>query len=136
MKSNSLQKCLQSLLLAMFLALACSAHASPGSSPRNQPEPKPASAAISDQFNVAGQLAAGNAAYSRGDYAEAFRLFRNIAVLGVPESHYRLGMMYASGLGTRQSANQAEFWMKSAAESRYPGAAKALSLIRAMLAKG
>lgn len=124
------------LLFATLSGIAWPTHASSSDSLKSQPGPEPARAAAADSFNSAGQLATGNAAYQRGDYTEAFRLYRNIAVLGVPESHYRLGLMYAGGLGTRQSASQAEFWMKSAAQRNYPGAAAALSLIRAMKAKG
>lgn len=138
MKLNLIRRSVLSLLLAAlsFLALPATVNASSSDGLKSQSGPEMANAVVADQFNVAGQLAAGNAAYSRGDYAEAFRLYRNIAVFGVPESHYRLGLMYAEGLGTRKSANQAEFWMKSAAQSNYPGAAEALSLIRARLAKG
>lgn len=136
MEHSLIRRSALSLLLAALSAIALSAYASPSAGLRNQSGPETRNGAVADQFNVAGQLAAGNAAYKRGDYAEAFRIYRNIAVLGVPESHYRLGLMYAGGLGTRQSPNQAEFWMKSAAERNYPGAAEALSLIRAMMAKG
>ncbi|MDD5176711.1 MAG: hypothetical protein PHQ05_09845 [Sterolibacterium sp.] len=138
MKPSVIRRSVFSLLLAAISVLAFSAtvNASSGDGLKSQSGPRMANVAVADQFNVAGQLAAGNAAYSRGDYAEAFRLYKNIAVLGVPEAHYRLGLMYAGGLGTRQSANQAEFWMNSAAQSNYPGAAQALSLIRAMMAKG
>ncbi len=78
------------------------------------------------------QLSRGNAAYARGDHAEAFRLYRNIAVLGIPEAHYRLGLMYKDGVGTRKSVRQAEYWLKLAAEENHPGAAAALSSIGAM----
>ncbi|CAB1367347.1 tetratricopeptide repeat protein [Denitratisoma oestradiolicum] len=82
------------------------------------------------QIDPARQLQAGNAAYARKEYTEALRIFRNIAVLGVPEAHYRLGIMYAEGLGTRKSERQAEYWLKLASRKNYPGAASALGKLR------
>ncbi len=82
------------------------------------------------------QLARGNAAYARGDYAEAFRLYRNIGVLGISEAHYRLGLMYLDGVGTRKSIRQAEYWLKLAASENHPGAAAALSSLRAIRENG
>lgn len=90
-----------------------------------------ADAAFSRRLDVAGQLNRGNAAFKSGDYAEAFRLFRNVAVLGVPEAHYRLGMMYADGLGVRKSTRLAQYWLGQAAKQNYPGAAAALLLVQA-----
>jgi TPR repeat protein len=69
-------------------------------------------------------------AYNRGDYAEAFRLFRNVSVLGEPEAHYRLGLMYAEGLGTRKSLHLAAYWLRLAARQNHPGAAKALTALK------
>lgn len=82
------------------------------------------------RLDAEGQLARGNAAFSRGDYAEAFRIFRNIAVLGVPEAHFRLGQMYAAGLGTRKSSRQAEYWLNLAARENVPGATEALASVK------
>ena len=70
------------------------------------------------------QLASGNAAYARGDYATAFRAYRNIAVLGIPEAHYMLGVMYREGQGTRKSAKQAEYWLKLAVLAKFPAQVK------------
>lgn len=93
-------------------------------------------AAFAARLDAAGQLSRGNAALQRGDYAEAFRLFRNIAVLGVPEAHYRLGLMYANGLGVRKSARQAEYWLGLAARENVPGADAALASLKAVAAGG
>lgn len=81
--------------------------------------------------DAANQLRAANAAYASGDYPKALKLFRNIAVLGVPEAHFRLGIMYARGLGTRQSSRQAEYWLALAVRANYPGAADALAALSA-----
>jgi TPR repeat protein len=88
------------------------------------------------QGDSAAQLAIGNAAYARGNYAEAFRIYRNISVLGITEAHYRLGLMYAEGLGTRKSIRQAEYWLKLAATQNFPGAAEALASIKMINSQG
>ena len=83
-----------------------------------------------DPFNTEGQLRSGIAAYNQGNYAEAFRKFRNISTLGVPEAEYRLGMMYAEGRGVRQNLRQAAYWLNQAAQQKFPGARDALASIR------
>jgi TPR repeat protein len=76
------------------------------------------------------QLAEGRAAYLRGDFERAFRVFRNIAVLGITEAHFMLGVMYRDGQGTRKSAKQAEYWFRHAAQQHHPGAAEALEALK------
>ena len=95
-----------------------------------------ADAAFSNRLDVAGQVGRGNAAFNSGDYAAAFRLFRNVAVLGVPEAHYRLGVMYAEGLGVRKSSRLAQYWLKLAAEQNFPGAAAALMQVQSGATQG
>lgn len=131
MKSSSSSKASVFSCAIVALALSGAAGASAGSGERVRALPAAAAPATGDPFNVAAQVKAGNAAYARGDYAEAFRLFRNVAVLGATEAHYRLGVMYANGLGTRKSARQAEYWLKLAARRNFPGAAEALASVRA-----
>jgi TPR repeat protein len=82
------------------------------------------------------QLASGNAAYARGDYTAAFRTYRNIAVLGIPEAHFKLGVMYREGQGTRKSAKQAEYWLKLAVLAKFPGASEALASLQQSEAQG
>lgn len=82
------------------------------------------------------QLNKGRAAYNRGDYVEAFRLFRNISVFGEPEAFYRMGLMYAEGRGTRKSATLAAHWLKLAAKKNYPGAEAALASLKPVSAPG
>lgn len=118
-----------SLLAAVLGACALPARAAPDRPP--VPIEQMSEAEFTARLDADGQLARGNAALGRGDYAEAFRLFRNIAALGVPEAHFRLGQMYAAGLGTRRSARQAEYWLGLAAREAFPGAAEALAVVRA-----
>lgn len=123
-------------VLLLSLALSVSAYAESGADAVADSTPFAAGTEATVSIDAARQLAIGNAAYNRGDYAEAYRLYRNISILGVPAAQYRLAMMYLSGQGVRKSASQAEYWMRTAAKVRYPGAAEALALIRAMTAQG
>ncbi|MFA7268112.1 MAG: hypothetical protein WC073_02085 [Sterolibacterium sp.] len=86
--------------------------------------------AQADPFNTEGQLRSGIAAYNKGNYAEAFRKFRNISTLGVPEAEYRLGLMYAEGLGVQRNPRLAAYWLNQAAKQNFPGASDALALIK------
>lgn len=119
------------LLASISLALA----AAPGAAHNPPRETNGYGMPLADgspvETDAANQLRAANAAYASGDYPKALKLFRNIAVLGVPEAHFRLGIMYARGLGTRQSSRQAEYWLALAARENYPGAADALAALRA-----
>jgi uncharacterized protein len=51
---------------------------------------------------AAGPLDDGTAAYDRGDYATALRLFRPLANQGDAGAQYNLGVMYALGQGVAQ----------------------------------
>ncbi|MBS1191366.1 MAG: hypothetical protein H6R10_3158 [Rhodocyclaceae bacterium] len=88
------------------------------------------SAPAGEAVDIKEQLRQGIAAYDRGDYDEAFRVFRNVSVLGGSEAHYRLGLMYAQGHGTPQSLNRAAYWLKLAARQNHPGATEALSALK------
>ena len=54
-------------------------------------------------------------AYNRGDYAQAIKLFRPIAVKGNVVAQYRMGSMYASGQGVGQDYQVALYWYRLAA---------------------
>lgn len=116
-----------SVSFAAFSPVACAASGD-GQSVRRNSAAKELAATL--EAGGVEQLSRGNAAYARGDYAEAFRLYRNVAVLGIPEAHYRLGLMYLDGVGTRKSVRQAEYWLKLAASESHPGAAAALSALK------
>lgn len=57
----------------------------------------------------------GKAAYDRGDYALAKRIFTPLAEKGDPESEYYLGMLLNYGSGTRRDHPEARLWYESAA---------------------
>ena len=65
---------------------------------------------------VAGPLEDGVAAYDKGDYAAALRLWRPIAEQGDASAQYNLGVMYATGQGVTQDYATAVSWYRKAAE--------------------
>jgi TPR repeat protein len=68
---------------------------------------------------VAGPFEDADAAYQRGDYATALRLWRPLAEQGSANAQYVLGIMYANGRGVPQNDVQAHMWFNLAA-SRAP----------------
>jgi hypothetical protein len=56
------------------------------------------------------------AAYDRGDYASAMRLWRPLAEKGDPRAQTNLGVMYAKGRGIRQDYTAAANWYRKAAD--------------------
>ncbi len=73
-------------------------------------QPAPQSAAVASQLNQA------TAAYERGDYASALRVFRTIAEQGDANAQYNLGVMYDNGRGVPQDYAAAMSWWRRAAE--------------------
>jgi uncharacterized protein len=65
---------------------------------------------------VAGPLEDGLAAYVRGDYAEALRLWRPLADQGHAAAQFNVGVMYATGRGVAQDNGEAMTWYRSAAD--------------------
>jgi hypothetical protein len=61
------------------------------------------------------QLARGEAALARGDYAAALEIFRPLAQSGNSRAQDRLAEMYASGIGVTRNYNQAYIWYSLAA---------------------
>ena len=63
-----------------------------------------------------GDLAAGFAAYERGDYAAALAEWQPLAEQGHALAQFALGFMYDSGEGVPQDHAQAAIWYRKAAE--------------------
>jgi len=63
----------------------------------------------------AGPWEDGMAAYNRGDYVPAIRLFRPLAEAGNPKAQNQIGLMYRKGEGTAQSPARAFMWFSLAA---------------------
>ena len=58
----------------------------------------------------------GSRAYERGDYKEAFRLFRMAADQGDALAQSRLGLMYEKGRGVGRNYAEARRWYQKAAD--------------------
>jgi TPR repeat protein len=78
---------------------------------------------------LAGPWEDGMAAYNRGDYVPAIRLFRPLAEQGNPKAQSLLGKMYRKGQGVARNPAQAFVWFSLAARR---GDARAKSELRAV----
>ena len=76
---------------------------------------------------LAGPWEDGMAAYNRGDYLPAIRLFRPLAEQGNPKAQTQIGTMYRKGEGTTVSLARAFMWFSAAARR---GDAKAKAGLR------
>ena len=63
----------------------------------------------------AGPWEDGMAAYNRGDYVPAIRLFRPLAEKGNPNAQSVIGVMYRKGQGVARSSARAFMWFSLAA---------------------
>ena len=82
---------------------------------------------------VAGPLEEGVAAYQRGDYSTAVRLWRPLAEQGDAFVQWLLGIMHDQGQGVPQDDAEAVKWYRLAAEQ---GDAEAQNNLGVMYAKG
>jgi len=84
----------------------------------NRPSAKPAAPepATGDASEPsAGLLEYGIAAYAKGQYATAIRLWRRLAGHGSADAAYNLGWMYETGKGVPQDYREAAAWYRMAA---------------------
>jgi len=81
----------------------------------------------------ADQLEDGKIAANQGNYAEAVRLWKPLAVQGLPAAQYYLGVMYAHGVGVPEDDAEAVKWYRKAADQ---GHAKAQTNLGLMYADG
>jgi uncharacterized protein len=72
--------------------------------------------AVGGGVATAGPDEDGSAAYGRGDYATALRLFRPLADQGSTQAQYKIGLMYYSGEGVAQDLAEATKWYRRAAD--------------------
>src|SRR6266568_8277677 len=75
----------------------------------------------------AGPWEDGMAAYNRGDYLPAIRLFRPLAEQGNPKAQSAIGTMYRKGQGVAKSSARAFMWFSLASKR---GDAKAKAELR------
>jgi TPR repeat protein len=74
----------------------------------------------------AGPFEDGMAAYNRGDYVPAVRVFRALAEQGHAEAQSLLGVMYRKGQGVKRSSVRAYLWLSRAAVRGHAGASMEL----------
>ena len=65
---------------------------------------------------IARPLDDAEAAYKRGDYATAYRLFKPLAENGLAEAQNRICHMYTYGKGVSQNYSEAMIWCRRAAD--------------------
>jgi uncharacterized protein len=65
---------------------------------------------------AAGPFKDGEAAYDRGDYTTALRLYRPIAEQGNSYAQYEIGRIYSNGHGVPQNFAEALKWFRLAAD--------------------
>ena len=75
----------------------------------------------------AGPWEDGMAAYNRGDYVPAFRLFRPLAEQGNARAQTALGVMFRKGEGVPKNPVRARMWFSLAAKRGDAGARAGLS---------
>ncbi|MGC2409919.1 MAG: tetratricopeptide repeat protein [Methyloceanibacter sp.] len=66
---------------------------------------------------LAGEFEDGQAAYGRCDYATALRIWRSLAEEGNAEAAYKLGLIYFGGTIVPENRDEAENWLRAAAQS-------------------
>ena|ERR1700754_80262 len=71
---------------------------------------------------VAGPWEDGMAAYNRGDYVPAMRVFRTLAEQGNVKAQNVLGVMFRKGEGVAKSPARARMWFSLAAKRGEAGA--------------
>jgi TPR repeat protein len=78
---------------------------------------------------IAGPLEDGQAAYNRGDYATALKLFRPLAEQGNSDARTNLAWMYEQGNGVQQDFKEAVKLYQTAAEQGSARAAYSLGVL-------
>jgi uncharacterized protein len=68
----------------------------------------------------------GIAAYKRGDYATALKLFRPLGEQGDAKAQFKIGLMYELGEGVTQDYAESEKWYRRSAEQGVANAQDAL----------
>jgi TPR repeat protein len=76
---------------------------------------------------LAGPWEDGMAAYNRGDYVPAFRLFRPLAEAGNARAQTALGAMFRKGQGVPKNPLRARMWFSLAAKQGDVGARAGLN---------
>ena len=72
--------------------------------------------------NITKTINDGEAAYYKGDYAQAIKIFSPLAAQGNVAAQYALGVMYGNGQGVTQDYQEALKWYRLAAAQGYAAA--------------
>ena len=83
---------------------------------------------VTSSFAAANPFDDASAAYERGDYVQAVKVFRQLAEQGHQWAQRRLGSMYAEGRGVPQDYREALKWYRVAAAQGYAPAEYSLGL--------
>ncbi len=78
-------------------------------------------------YAVAGDLRAGQLAWSRGDYATAIETLLPHADSGDPEAQFAIGRMHGWGHGVKKNNVEAVFWFRMAARQGHKEAQASLA---------
>lgn len=104
------------LILAGALALpGAGARADEPASPAPSPAASPAAPSAAAHSADAARVAAGWAAYVRGDHAAALKILKPLAEAGNADAEYDFGTMYSDGHGVPRDPREAEAWWQKAA---------------------
>ena len=110
---------MSSLSFATLLWLLASLLAVTAAWPAHAADPPAASPATASQTAVE--------AVRRGDFAEAYCLWRPLAEQGDAEAQFQIGWLYANGQGLRQNPTTAADWWERAAHAGHPDADLAIA---------
>lgn len=78
---------------------------------------------------IAADFASGLDAFDQGEYKKAFAEFKTLAEGGNVRAEYRLGIMYAKGLGVPRDYEPAAMWLRKSAEQGYASAEDDLGVL-------
>lgn len=96
--------------ILLMLAVASRQHVPPGS-PREEINTRTGARVLA----AAKAIEDANAAYNRGDYPAAIKMYRDMAADGNPKAQLSVGLMYLGGQGVARDLVIAQEWFKSAA---------------------
>jgi TPR repeat protein len=65
---------------------------------------------------ISGSFEDGQAAYWRGDFVAALRIFQPLAEAGAARAQVALGLLYEDGQGVGRDYGQAVYWYRKAAD--------------------
>ena len=80
-------------------------------------------------FSASPETERANALYEKGEYVQAFRIYKAQAEQGDSYAQYSLGFMHAKGQGVKQDYWEALKWYQKAANQGYEDAKVALKRI-------